>query len=190
MTINRRKFIRTGSLLAGGSLVLPTIIPSCAFGANDKINLGMIGTGDHGINWNLAAYLKLPDCRVVAACDVDASRASGKAVLPSYFTGLAAGPYMSVVDIEIVESNDATSTAPEFSISNLQCDKANSQCTFTIDKNTYAESLTAYVWLTDSNGKIYYKGKETIQTSGTGSKSVKLSSIGTCPSGEKPDAIL
>ena len=35
----------------------------------------MIGTGDHGISWNLAAYLKLDDCRVIAACDVDSSRA-------------------------------------------------------------------------------------------------------------------
>jgi predicted dehydrogenase len=74
MTINRRKFIRTGSLVAGGSIVLPTIIPSCAFGANDKINIGMIGTGDHGISWNLAAYLKLDECRVTAVCDVDSPR--------------------------------------------------------------------------------------------------------------------
>ncbi len=74
MTINRRKFLRTSGLLAGGSIVLPTIIPSCAFGSNDKITIGMIGTGSHGISWNLAAYLKLDDCRVIAACDVDLSR--------------------------------------------------------------------------------------------------------------------
>jgi len=74
MKINRRKFLKNSGLIAGGAIVLPTIIPSCAFGSNDKINIGMIGTGDHGINWNLAAYLKLDDCRVVAACDVDSSR--------------------------------------------------------------------------------------------------------------------
>ncbi|MBK9390773.1 MAG: Gfo/Idh/MocA family oxidoreductase [Bacteroidetes bacterium] len=74
MTINRRKFLRTSGLLAGGSIVLPTIIPSCAFGSNDKITIGMIGTGSHGISWNLAAYLKLDECRVIAACDVDLSR--------------------------------------------------------------------------------------------------------------------
>ena len=74
MTISRRKFLRTSGLLAGGSIVLPTIIPSCAFGSNDKITIGMIGTGSHGISWNLAAYLKLDDCRVIAACDVDLSR--------------------------------------------------------------------------------------------------------------------
>jgi myo-inositol 2-dehydrogenase / D-chiro-inositol 1-dehydrogenase len=73
--LTRRKFLTNTALAAGSAIVLPTIIPSCAFGANDKINLGMIGTGDHGITWNLAAYLKLDNCRVIAACDVDSERA-------------------------------------------------------------------------------------------------------------------
>jgi len=75
MTITRRKFLKNSGLIASGSIVLPMIVPSCAFGANDRITVGMIGTGDHGTNWNLAAYLKLDDCRVIAVCDVDASRA-------------------------------------------------------------------------------------------------------------------
>jgi predicted dehydrogenase len=75
MALTRRKFLKNSGLIAGGSIVLPVIIPSCAFGANDRITIGMIGTGDHGINWNLAAYLKLDDCRVIAVCDVDSSRA-------------------------------------------------------------------------------------------------------------------
>jgi myo-inositol 2-dehydrogenase / D-chiro-inositol 1-dehydrogenase len=74
MKINRRKFLKNTGLIAGGAIVMPTIIPSCSFGANDKITIGMIGTGDHGITWNLAAYLKLENCRVIAACDVDSSR--------------------------------------------------------------------------------------------------------------------
>jgi predicted dehydrogenase len=74
MEINRRKFVLKSAIYAGGAIVMPAIIPSCAFGSNDRINLGMIGTGDHGINWNLAAYLKLDDCRVTAVCDVDSSR--------------------------------------------------------------------------------------------------------------------
>jgi predicted dehydrogenase len=74
MTITRRKFLKNAGLAAGGAIVLPVIIPSCAKGANDRITLGMIGTGDHGISWNLAAYLKLDDCRVIAACDVDSTR--------------------------------------------------------------------------------------------------------------------
>jgi predicted dehydrogenase len=74
MVISRRKFLKKSGLSACGAIVLPTIIPSCAFGSNDRITIGMIGTGDHGITWNLAAYLKLDDCRVLAACDVDSSR--------------------------------------------------------------------------------------------------------------------
>ena len=82
MAITRRKFIRTGAAVTGGAIVLPTIIPSCAFGSNDRINIGMIGTGDHGISWNLAAYLKLDACRVIASCDVDESRAQkAKAII-------------------------------------------------------------------------------------------------------------
>ena len=82
MAITRRKFLKKTGLIAGGSIVLPVIVPSCSFGANDRITIGMIGTGDHGINWNLAAYLKLDSCRVIAACDVDSSRAAtAKAII-------------------------------------------------------------------------------------------------------------
>ncbi len=75
MSIDRRKFIKNTGLIAGGVLVFPTIIKASAFGANDKINLAMIGTGSHGIGWNLAAYLKLDNCKVVAVCDVDVQHA-------------------------------------------------------------------------------------------------------------------
>ena len=86
MTLTRRKFVKTSGLIAGGSIILPVIIPSCAFGANDRITIGMIGTGDHGTSWNLAAYLKLDDCRVIAACDVDASRANkAKAIIDAKY---------------------------------------------------------------------------------------------------------
>jgi len=76
--LNRRQFISQAGIAAGGAILVPTLIPSCVKGANDKINLAMIGTGDHGITWNLAAYLKLDNCRVIAACDVDSERV-GKA---------------------------------------------------------------------------------------------------------------
>jgi predicted dehydrogenase len=86
MKLSRRKFLKKSGLIAGGSAIFPVIIPSCAFGANDRINIGMIGTGDHGISWNLAAYLKLDDCRVIAACDVDQSRAEkAKAIIDNRY---------------------------------------------------------------------------------------------------------
>jgi len=42
--------------------------------ANDRIRLGCIGMGTHGMGWNLEAFLKIPDVRVVAVCDVFADR--------------------------------------------------------------------------------------------------------------------
>lgn len=72
--LNRRKFIKKSALVAAGAIAAPTIIPSCANGANGKITIGMIGTGEHGILRNLNNFLKIPECRVVAVCDVDESR--------------------------------------------------------------------------------------------------------------------
>ncbi|MDB4584927.1 Gfo/Idh/MocA family oxidoreductase [Draconibacterium sp.] len=73
--LNRRKFIKNSALLAGGAITIPTIIPACAKGANDKIAIGMIGTGEHGILRNLKNFLDISDqCQVVAVCDVDKSR--------------------------------------------------------------------------------------------------------------------
>lgn len=54
---------------------MPTLIPACAKGANDKITIGMIGTGEHGILRNLKNFLDIKDqCQVVAVCDVDKGR--------------------------------------------------------------------------------------------------------------------
>jgi len=71
MFLSRRKFLRNSGLIAGGAIVSPLVIKASAFGANDKISLAMIGTGSHGIGWNLQPYLKLDECKVVAVCDVD-----------------------------------------------------------------------------------------------------------------------
>lgn len=70
----RRKFIKKACISSLGVITVPTIISSCAKGANDKINIGMIGTGSHGVGWNMRNYLQLDDCRIVALCDVDSKR--------------------------------------------------------------------------------------------------------------------
>lgn len=74
MNSTRRNFIKNVTGTSLGLIAAPIIITSCAKGANDKINLGMIGTGSHGIGWNMRNYLELDDCRIVALCDVDAHR--------------------------------------------------------------------------------------------------------------------
>ena len=39
-------------------------------GANDKINIGIVGIGGRG-NDHIRAYATLPDARIVALCDVN-----------------------------------------------------------------------------------------------------------------------
>jgi predicted dehydrogenase len=71
---NRRNFIKNATLLSSGILIFSTAF-SCVgqkkTSPNELINIACIGLGSHGIQHNLANYLKLKDlCRVVAVCDV------------------------------------------------------------------------------------------------------------------------
>ena len=74
---NRRRFLRRSAAAAGSCLALPTLIPSTVLGKDgavppsEMITVGFIGTGSHGIGWNLRAYLQQPDARILAVCDVD-----------------------------------------------------------------------------------------------------------------------
>ncbi len=71
-TVSRRQFlVRTGAALA-----VPVIAPSSVFGAagrpapSERVTLGVVGWGMQGPG-NTAAFLNIPDCHVVAACDLD-----------------------------------------------------------------------------------------------------------------------
>jgi len=74
--ISRRGFITRVGAAVGG----PIIISSYARGQDkvaspsNRITLGMIGTGDHGTNWNLKRFFREPDVQIVAVCDVDSER--------------------------------------------------------------------------------------------------------------------
>ncbi len=59
--LHRRQF-----LAASAALAIPTIIPSRAFGANDRITTGHVGLGGQGLD-NLRAFRK----NAAALCDVD-----------------------------------------------------------------------------------------------------------------------
>src|SRR4051812_41584076 len=62
--LTRRDFLTT----TAAAVAVPTIIPSSAFGANERVVTGHIGIGRQGKN-NLATFLKLAP--VAAVCDVD-----------------------------------------------------------------------------------------------------------------------
>jgi predicted dehydrogenase len=71
--LSRRHFIATTGLAA---LAAPTILTGCASAGgrrrapSERITLGVVGWGMMGPS-NTHAFLDLPDCQVVAACDLD-----------------------------------------------------------------------------------------------------------------------
>ena len=72
-TINRRLFLK-GSAFAAAAIGFPSLIPSTAFGANDRIAVGCIGVGGMGTG-DMKSFLALDGaCRVVAVCDVQRDR--------------------------------------------------------------------------------------------------------------------
>src|SRR5882762_7206279 len=70
--ISRRRFIAA----TGFAVAAPTIIPASALGRgaqaapSERVTLGVVGWGMQGPS-NTDAFLKLKDCQVVAACDID-----------------------------------------------------------------------------------------------------------------------
>ena len=75
--LSRRAFLRrTTATLAAAPLIAPASVLGAdgTIAPSNRITVGFIGTGDHGTNWNLSYYLRLPAARVVAVCDVDSRR--------------------------------------------------------------------------------------------------------------------
>ncbi len=74
--IGRRAFLKR-TAFAVSSAAIPYFVPSSVLGkagavaASERITVGFIGTGDHGINMNLKSFLAQPDAQAVAVCDVD-----------------------------------------------------------------------------------------------------------------------
>ncbi|WP_375444869.1 Gfo/Idh/MocA family protein [uncultured Fibrella sp.] len=68
-SFSRRRFIQTA---AAGTAVLglPTIIPSSAFGANDRLRIAVIGLNGRGKD-HISGFSKLYNVEVATLCDVD-----------------------------------------------------------------------------------------------------------------------
>ncbi len=73
--LTRRTLIKS----AAGAAVIPYLVPASVLGKDgavapsEKITVGFIGTGGHGIGRNLRVYLGQPDAKAVAVCDVDSN---------------------------------------------------------------------------------------------------------------------
>ncbi len=72
--VSRRRFLAA----AGAAVALPAFVPGRVLGLggqaspSKRINIGVVGCGGQG-NGNTDGFLRNTDCRVVAACDVDAT---------------------------------------------------------------------------------------------------------------------
>ena len=75
--LTRRGFLRGAAASAGAAMALPAIVPSSVLGRDravapsNRVAMGFIGTGGHGIGMNLRSFLPQRDCQVVALCDID-----------------------------------------------------------------------------------------------------------------------
>src|ERR1035441_9332068 len=73
--LNRRQFLKATSVaaLTAPLLLLTARGASARIGPNDRITMGIIGTGTQGRGL-LNNFLAMPDTQVVAVCDVDTTR--------------------------------------------------------------------------------------------------------------------
>jgi len=75
--INRRHFLKRAAGASVAAVGFPYLVRSSALGnassvaPSERITLGFIGTGGHGIGMNLKSFLPHPDAQAVAVCDVD-----------------------------------------------------------------------------------------------------------------------
>lgn len=87
--VTRRRFIRD----TAAAVSAPLFIPGAVFGSggrtrpSDRITLGFIGTGGHGMGHNLPNFLKNEDAQVLAVCDVDQERCTAAAEMVNRHTG-------------------------------------------------------------------------------------------------------
>ncbi len=115
--ISRRSFLRRASVVAG-ALTAPIVIPFSALGMeetvppSERITLGIIGTGDHGVNRNIKRFLPENDCQIIAVCDVDRKRRlDAKALIEErYADERGKGAYKGCADYndfrELIERDD------------------------------------------------------------------------------------
>ena len=72
----RRRFLKQAAGLGAGAIAVPCLVPASALGAdgnvaaNDRIGVGMIGTGNQGTG-DMGAFLGDNRVQVVAVCDVN-----------------------------------------------------------------------------------------------------------------------
>src|SRR5882762_5337630 len=93
---SRRTFLKT-SLGAAAVAGFPTIVPASVFGQNspsNRINIGAIGVGRISRGHDLPGIWKYDRARIIAVCDLSASRVeAGKTLIDGVYTKKDGKPY-------------------------------------------------------------------------------------------------
>ena len=102
----RRSFLKAAAaaplMLSGAAWSQPAPAPS------EQITLGFIGTGNHGIGWNMKYFLDIPEVRALAVCDVFADRrAAAKAVVDGRYGNTDCAMYNDFQEILARDDIDA-----------------------------------------------------------------------------------
>ena len=94
--IKRREFLK---VIAAGAAA-PVVVPTSALGRagitapSDRITMGLVGCGQHGMGWNLDRMFSNPDQQVVAVCDVDSRHlAEAKQKVNAYYSAKSGRDY-------------------------------------------------------------------------------------------------
>ena len=90
------------------------IIPATAFGANDRIAIGCIGSGGRGVS-NMKNFFGLSDqCRIVAVCDVQQNRQKqAKDLVDSHYGDKGCATFGDFREIIARKDIDAMIIAPQ-----------------------------------------------------------------------------
>ena len=110
--VDRRKFVRQTLTGVGGVILAPTILSSCAKGANDRLQIAHIGIGSRGTGILEGYFLPLEDSRSVAVCDTHSDRRLDRAeLINGYYkeNGITAPeckPYLDFEEILIRDDID------------------------------------------------------------------------------------
>ncbi len=67
--MTRREFLKDTAFAGAGAAVLGGLAPARVLGANDRIRLGVLGSG-HRARYDMEMFMKVPGVEVVAVCDV------------------------------------------------------------------------------------------------------------------------
>ena len=88
--MKRRSFLKMAAL----GFAAPYLVPSSVLGRDgnvapsERVTMGLIGCGSHGIGWNLPLMFANPVQQVIAVCDVDKSRTlEGQRVVNEHYSG-------------------------------------------------------------------------------------------------------